>query len=297
LRKVPRRRRGWTAPVAPARCCRQGRRVSTSPPWDEQRWENYLVRLRAQPGIVVTEAAQRDGIFTVGGLRDPLAVDPRQLLTEVGIDPRHVVEHWAPYQGLDPQIVLRRLQASLNPPPGVIFTVQGDRIVAQGSAPSLWLERARGAARMLPMGAPGFDLSGVETVSDAALGTLRKAITSHNIGFNQNEPLPAPGQDAVLDQLAGELNDLASLAATLHVSTRVTLTGHADSLGQGTLNLSLSLARAEVVRALLKKRGVNPDLLAVRGAGALEPLTADASESARSANRRVSFNVDVEEQP
>jgi outer membrane protein OmpA-like peptidoglycan-associated protein len=83
----------------------------------------------------------------------------------------------------------------------------------------------------------------------------------------------------------------------LRVSTRVTLTGHADALGQGTLNLSLSLARAEVVRALLKKRGVNPDLLAVRGAGALEPLSAEASESARSANRRVSFNVDIEEQP
>ena len=148
------------------------------------------------------------------------------------------------------------------------------------------------------MGAPALDLSGVQTVSDAALGSLRDAIRSHNIRFNQNEPLPAPGQDAVLDQLAGELNDLASLASTLHVATRVTLTGHADAVGQGTLNLSLSLARAEVVRALLKKRGVNPDLLAVRGAGALEPLDRRGHpKPARSANRRVSFNVDIEEQP
>ncbi|MBV8095706.1 MAG: OmpA family protein [Acetobacteraceae bacterium] len=109
--------------------------------------------------------------------------------------------------------------------------------------------------------------------------------------------MPAPGQDALLDELARDLNELASLSSTMQVSTRVTLTGHADSVGRGTFNLSLSLARAEAVRALLKKRGVDPDLLAVRGAGALEPLTPEASETARSANRRVSFSVEIGGQP
>jgi outer membrane protein OmpA-like peptidoglycan-associated protein len=90
------------------------------------------------------------------------------------------------------------------------------------------------------------------------------------------------------------------LSSNLHVVTRVTLTGHSDSQGQGTSNLSLSVARAEAVRALLKKRGVDPDLLAVRGAGPLEPLEADtsaASAAARSANRRVSFSIGFEEEP
>ncbi len=259
-----------------------------------QRWENYLARLGAQPGVVITEAGQRDGKFLVAGLRDPLAVDPRQLLTEEGIDPKRVVARWAPYEGLDPQIVLKRLQASLNPPSSVTLTVEGDRILAQGSAPSPWLERARIASRMLPAGAPRLDLSRMQNVSDGAIGKLREAIQSRNIRFNENEALPAPGQDAILDQLARELIDLTSLSSALHVSTRVTLTGHADAVGQGTLNLSLSLARAEVVRSLLKKRGVNPDLLAVRGADALEPLNEETSESARSANRRVSFSVDIE---
>jgi outer membrane protein OmpA-like peptidoglycan-associated protein len=36
-------------------------------------------------------------------------------------------------------------------------------------------------------------------------------------------------------------------------------------------NLALGLARAEAVRTLLKQRGVDPNLLAARSAGTLEP--------------------------
>jgi outer membrane protein OmpA-like peptidoglycan-associated protein len=82
----------------------------------------------------------------------------------------------------------------------------------------------------------------------------------------------------------------------MRVSARVMLTGNSDDAGNGTFNLSLSLARAEAVRALLKRRGVDPNLLAVRGAGQFEPLEESNSEAARSANRRVSFKVVVEEQ-
>jgi outer membrane protein OmpA-like peptidoglycan-associated protein len=263
----------------------------------ERLWDGYVARLRAEPGIVITEAAQRDGDFQIAGLRDPLAVDPQEALRETGIDPARVVSRWAPYQALDPQFVLQRLQASLEPPPGVTLAIDGDRIVAQGLAPSRWLERARVAARMLPAGAPGLDLSGLRTVNDGALGKLRDAIQSHEIHFDNNVPLPAPGQDAILDQLAAEIKQLADLSSTMHVTTRVTLTGHASSSGQGTFNLSISLARAEAVRALLRKRGVDPDLLAIRGAGPLEPLKDEDSETARSADRRVSFSVAIEEQP
>ena len=93
-----------------------------------------------------------------------------------------------------------------------------------------------------------------------------------------------------------DLHELASLSSSVNVITHVTLTGHADAVGTGTFNLSLSLARAEAVRALLKKRGVDPDMLTVRGAGQLEPLEEASSEAARAANRRVTFKVGIEEQ-
>jgi OOP family OmpA-OmpF porin len=262
----------------------------------QRSWDGYVARLRTQPGIVITEVGRLDGKFLVAGLRDPLAADPQLLLRQAGIDPTAVVSHWEPYQGLDPVFVLKRLQASLDPPPSVTLAVEGDQVMAQGSAPSTWIERARTAGRMLPAGGPMLDLSGVRDVNEGAIGKLSEAIRSQEIHFNFNDSLPAPGQDAILDQLARELNDLASLASTMRVSARVTLTGHSDDAGNGTFNLSLSLARAEAGRALLKKRGVDPDLLTVRGAGQLEPLEAAPSEAARSANRRVSFKVGIEEQ-
>jgi outer membrane protein OmpA-like peptidoglycan-associated protein len=263
----------------------------------ERQWQAYVERLRAEPGIVITQAEARDGKFLLSGLRDPLAVDPLAFLAEAGIDPAQVVAHFDPYQALDPQFVLERLQASLNPPPGVTLAVEGNRIVAQGSASSPWIARARRAGTLLPAGAPVFDVSAVRNISEGALGKLRDAIQARSIRFDNNVMLPAAGQDEILDQLAAELNELAKLSASLNVVSKVTLTGHSDAKGQGTSNLSLSVARAEAVRALLKKRGVDPDQLTVRGAGTLEPLEADTSEAARSANRRVSFSVSFEEQP
>jgi outer membrane protein OmpA-like peptidoglycan-associated protein len=80
----------------------------------------------------------------------------------------------------------------------------------------------------------------------------------------------------------------------MHVTPRVTLTGHSDDTGRGTFNLSLSLSRAGAVTMLLKRRGVDPNLLVAQGAGPLEPFSPGSTEEARSANRRVSFSVGIE---
>jgi outer membrane protein OmpA-like peptidoglycan-associated protein len=275
-----------------------------------RRWDAAVARLRAEPGIVITQAERHDGKFVLAGLRDPLATDPLVILRDGGFDGSQVEMSFAPYQGLDPQFVLKRLTASIEPPPTVTLAIKDDHIVAQGEASAAWLDRARIAGRLLPVGAPPLDLTAVANTDDEATAKrraeiaklrqdtqkLREAIQSHYIRFAYNVSLPLPGQDAALDELAGELKELSSLAANAHVVTRVQLTGNSDSVGQGTFNLSLSLARAEAVRALLKKRGVDPDLLQVRGAGQFEPLQEDNSEAARSANRRVSFAVAIEEQ-
>ena len=177
------------------------------------------------------------------------------------------------------------------------LSIAGNRIVATGSATPLWISRARQTARLMPAGGPQFDYSQVQDIAEGLLGNLRRAIQSFEIRFDTNESLPAPGQDAVLDHLAASINELTGLAASLRMRARIRLTGHSDDTGPGTYNLSLSIARAGAVLALLKKRGVAADLITIGGAGQLDPLDMHNSDSARSLNRRVSVAVRIEDEP
>jgi OOP family OmpA-OmpF porin len=262
---------------------------------DTSAWQSYITRLRAQPGIVITDVGKHDGKWQISGLRDPLAADPLQLLRDASIDPARVVARWQLYQAFNADLVLKRFASSLQPPLTVKLAVTNDQIIAQGSASYSWLQRARAYVHTLPDGSPRVDLSQVRDINSGVLGKLAASLQGKEILFGYNEALPALSESAVLDELASELHELEQLSSALHVSTRVTVTGHSDATGKGTFNLSLSLARAEAVRALLKKRGVDPDLLSVRGAGPLEPLEEEASDAARSANRRVSLTVSFDE--
>jgi outer membrane protein OmpA-like peptidoglycan-associated protein len=262
---------------------------------DERQWRAYVSRLKAEPGIVLTEDGRRDSRWLIRGLRDPLAADPQAILREMGIDPERVTAYWEPYQSLLPEFVLKRVEAALAPPPTIMLTIEGERIVATGTAPLTWIQRARNLVRMLPAGAPTVELSQIRDMYNGVLGKLRDAIQSKEIRFDYNNQLPSRGQEAILDQLAVELKELTALSSSQHVVTRVSLIGHSDQTGVGLYNLALSLARAESVRTMLKQRGVAPDLLAVRSAGTLEPREQGDTDAARSANRRVSFTVVIDE--
>ncbi len=133
-----------------------------------QRWQAYVSRLEAQPGIIVAEQKVRDGQFYISGLRDPLGADPQSLLSGTHVDPARVHSQWQFYQSLEPEFVLKRLTASLAPPDTVRLSIVNDRIVAEGEAPDTWIDRARAAARQLSAGGPEFDISKVRDVSPEA---------------------------------------------------------------------------------------------------------------------------------
>jgi OOP family OmpA-OmpF porin len=259
------------------------------------RVDAYVQRLRDEPGIVVAGSEFRNGKWQISGLRDPLAADPAVLLSQSGLDPKRVAGHWESYQALNPAIVLRRLAASLNPPPSVSLSLKGDTVQVTGSVPQYWTERARMLVAALPAGSPKVDFSGLKDIQDPEFLRLRDAIQGHIIGFDSNADRPAPGQDTTLDAVADEIHQLMRVARRLGFSVRVMISGHADAIGNETANLSLSAARAEVVRSMLKARGIAPELLSVRSAGPLEPLSAPNGKPTAAMNRRVTFTVSASE--
>src|SRR3984885_2185429 len=255
------------------------------------RVDSYVQRLREEPGIVVANAELRNGKWEISGLRDPLAADPAVLLSQSRLNSKRVAFHWESYQALNPAIVLRRLAASLNPPPTVSLSLKGDTVEATGSVPQYWVERARTLVAGLPAGSPKVDLSALRDVQDPEFIRLRNAIQGHIIAFDSNADRPARGEDATLDAVADEFHQLMRVTRRLGFSARMMISGHADALGNETANLSLSAARAEVVRSMLKARGIAPELLTVRSAGPLEPLSAPNGKVTAAMNRRVTFTV------
>lgn len=258
---------------------------------EHRRVNNYVAALQEQPGIVVTAAERRDGKWVVAGLRDPLAVQPEALLQRTKIDPSLITGRWEPYQALHPAIMLRRLQATLNPPPTVILTQEANGIRATGSAPQYWMDKARAYLLSLPAGAPQVDLSALQDVQDPDYLRLHDAIQARVIYFENNVARPAPKQEAELEAVASEMRELIHVSRTLGFPVKVTIVGHADATGKENSNLALSLGRAEVVRSMMRASGVDTSMLAVRGAGPLEPVKPGASEAELQANRRVSFVV------
>jgi OOP family OmpA-OmpF porin len=172
--------------------------------------------------------------------------------------------------------------------------LNGSTIKVTGSAPQHWVDQARALVAALPAGSPKIDFTALTDIQDPTFVRLRDAIQAHVISFDSNAPRPARG-GLVLDAVANEFRQLMRVANGLGFSVRVMISGHADATGNETSNLSLSAARAEVVRSMLRSRGIAPDLLTVRSAGPLEPLQSSEVPVTASMNRRVTFTVSTGE--
>ena len=71
----------------------------------------------------------------------------------------------------------------------------------------------------------------------------------------------------------------------------VHVAGHADDTGTADYNLSLSDARAEAVRAMLVRFGVQSTRLTIEAYGETRPLQRGQTDEARTTNRRVEFEI------
>jgi len=65
---------------------------------DNQRWDDCLASLEAEPGIIISSARRVDGQYVFTGLRDPLATDPADIFAGHGVRSHRVEARWEPYE-------------------------------------------------------------------------------------------------------------------------------------------------------------------------------------------------------
>jgi outer membrane protein OmpA-like peptidoglycan-associated protein len=92
-----------------------------------------------------------------------------------------------------------------------------------------------------------------------------------------------PDSFKLLDQVAQVLQDYPAM--------RVSVEGHTDSVGPEAMNMKLSQARAEDVKAYLVGKGVAPERLEAVGYGPTKPIASNKTEQGRARNRRTEFRI------
>jgi outer membrane protein OmpA-like peptidoglycan-associated protein len=115
------------------------------------KWTDFLGRLKAQPGVIVTEA--RHGWFSpshVSGLRDASSADPAALAREAKLDPDRIRFHWREFLALDPASVQRRFEQRFQVPKETRIAINNGVLELAGSVPYEWLEQIRREATLIP---------------------------------------------------------------------------------------------------------------------------------------------------
>jgi hypothetical protein len=183
--------------------------LTTTENWQ---WGKYVRTVRSQPGLIVIEAGQREGDFTIIGMRDALAADPEQLLKKHPLIAHQVKSQWMPYQSLHPDFVMKRISERLKPPTSVSLKLKDGRLTVSGSAPHTWIETFDRVAFGLP-GVVSIDkqkLTNADArITDAWQDCVRRLRASPGIVVTRAEA------DGLSFMLEGMRDPLAADPATL----------------------------------------------------------------------------------
>ncbi|MFH2093013.1 MAG: OmpA family protein [Pseudomonadota bacterium] len=256
-----------------------------------QAWNQYLTRLKTQKGLIVISTDKHNGIYTVKGLRDPMAADPQMLLTQQEKNRIIVEGSWLSYYSLDPEFILNRALKILSPPPGVTLSLlSGNTILAQGESSEDWLQTFRTRAITIP-GITYFDDSKVQNLDQTQLDLLVDKLATFRIYFQNNSTRLVDGQEEQLSLLVNTIQQIQKIQSALKNYFQITIIGHTDSSGTEKLNLALSRNRAEKIINHLIVQGIHPALLNYSGIGSNIPLIKEHQTADKQYNRAVSFKI------
>ena len=257
---------------------------------ERQRWNAYLERLAAEPGVVLLASGKRDGAYFVTGLRDPLARDPAEFVAAANLAPESVRSRWEPYQALHPPFVKARAALLLRPPQGVSLSYDHGLLIATGSAPQQWIDESERLAPAIA-GVRQFTFEG-ESAEARLIGEIERA----RIGFARGQSAIDSTQQPALAALAAHLQQLNAALASSRRRAVVEILGYASSDGPSGLNVALSQARAERVHLALAGDPLTHIQLSARGLGSASVLPG-ATEAEHDRNRRTSFRVQLTDAP
>ena len=107
------------------------------------------------------------------------------------------------------------------------------------------------------------------------------SIVMEGITFENGKAILTTEAKKILDNVVDVLRDIPDL--------KIQINGFTDNTGNISVNLKMSLLRAQEVRKYLISKGINSQRLFAKGFGSEYPIATNKTESGRAKNRRVEF--------
>ncbi len=255
-------------------------------------WTQFEQALRQQSGIVVTSVVKEGGRYHVRGFRDPLAPDPKALLTKLGLTPENADFQLAPFYSMDDGILQKRIKVLLKPPTGVTLSMKDGVLVAEGAASPRWIAGSRDRATWVA-GVRELDDSKLQDANILALKDAKSSVESIVFLFPFGAATLEPGQDQKVALAQKNIREIVAQAVALNENVQIEVVGHTDNTGVEATNLPLSKQRADHITKALILAGVKPSSFRPRGVGTTRPLRTDDTDEGRQLNRSVTFQVDI----
>lgn len=170
-----------------------------------------------------------------------------------------------------------------------IRQVNRGQLVIQGSTIDIRGEVGNEAVRQQIAGDMASSLNSSFTVRNGLRVAVQEqalvdqALANRIVEFEPGSAVLRPVAVPILDEMAAAMAKLKG--------RRFEVIGHTDALGQRPGNVSLSLARAQAVKAYLVGKGLPADSIATSGMGPDRPVAPNDTEAGRARNRRIEFRV------
>jgi len=256
------------------------------------RWDRLVNTLREQPGIVITSFGREHGKFVVRGMRDPLAVEPAQVIRTSNVDAGDGEFHWGGYYALDDGIVEQRAKSILSPPSTAILAVKSGVLTVSGAASANWVKDIQTRGLLIP-GIHAVELSPELNPARLAFNQAKTELEKVVVKFPVGTAAVSYSERLELRKVAESVQSLLQAGDSLRQTLTLEVLGHTDSTGAEVSNLDLSQRRADRVAWELGQLGVPERVLRAHGVGTTNPLRTEDNEENRQFNRSATFRVSV----
>ncbi|MDH3771979.1 MAG: OmpA family protein, partial [Nitrospirota bacterium] len=257
---------------------------------DQQRWAQLLERIGQEPGLVVTSVQDEEAPTIFYGLRDPLAINPDQILSDIGYSSEQVVFRLEPFMDLTPEFMHKRAMIQLRPPSSVEFDWEGTTLDLTGEAPHSWIQKAQLLGPLLP-GVTHIEMGHLVDTDVKQFETLKAKLEGDTITFGVGDSSISQDQRSALKDIAQTIQALDQTAIVLGISPRIHIQGFTSPDGGKEVNKNLSVLRAKAVLKVLGNGSFRAVSLMAEGSRSDALPALSSNDKAASQGRHVAFRV------